>query len=202
MTASDAAGHVVTLSTPSVGPIPKPVAVVPAEGAVIHDFMPTLDWDLGAPSLNASMELDEEERPTSVWVANLAGDVTTFTPSAALEPELRPGHSYRLWVDAVTLLGESADKVVTILACDDLFSRFTVFEARPVLPALPGKLAYGMYLGWDAWDVWAGAATQQYSPDPNVRHWLGAAGAEHPDWSPDGTKLVYEANGENLGGSD
>ncbi len=84
------------------------------------------------------------------------------------------------WVDITV----SRDLVSNTLTgeCASL-GRFTLYLPYPVLPELPGKLAYHACCSL--------VGILLYTPDPTARPQLGPDGSYNPDWSPDGSKLLY-----------
>jgi len=76
-------------------------------------------------------------------------------------------------------------------AADQLtWGRFTVEGGAQLSPELGGKLAYGAYSSWNDPGL-----TRVYGPDAGLPEWLGPVGAEHVDWSPDGTRVVLTNGG-------
>lgn len=204
--ADDSVGEFQTVVTPTAPPVTEgliPTPAAPAMDAVITDTRPTFSWASAGPDTTYVLRLKEEGRAGDIWVADV-GSATTCVynfDGSALQPDLLPNHSYFWRVEAWRMLDDhSRDPKVAFCDVQMGEGRFAVYGAwEGTPPALTGRLMYEVcsdgwglttpfYLG----SVWV----MEYGTDPYSRTWIGPDTAEYPDWAPDGTMLMYSANGK------
>jgi Tol biopolymer transport system component len=178
---------------PEVG-TDHPTLLTPVMDTVTDDPSPTFAWSGGLPCACSHVDLEQEAAIGRIW-CGFASDANQVTFDGVLEA----GRSY-VWtlVSCTSSDYYGTDPRVNIWGGQRISGRFTEYAPYPeVLPDLPGKLAYDSMFtpGWvSPWH----SAVMQYSPDPWVRIALGSDHSESPDWSPDGSRLLYAAWGGRL----
>jgi len=190
ITATDSGGHTDSLVTPVIPTASEtgPQPLWPVPDSVVSETLPVFGWSTsGLPPARYFLTLGEEANLGAVWSVDL-GEQSGPTISVPCGVELDRNRTYLLRLNAIWQgdLGAS-DPRVELWIGHRTFSRFTVYGdwgATP--PALPGKLAY---MQFDR--QWGGPGIMQYNTDPWTRIWLTSDVAHQPDWSPDGTHLLY-----------
>ena len=192
-----------TVPAPAVSEV-RPELLTPVMDSVIYDTRPTFEWTAGQPDSCYGIHVEEEGTLGEVWSA-WVGDQTQcvyrFDEPDPVE-ELQPGHSYFWKIESYSPINDGdPDPRVCITNGQFTGGRFTVYEAWPGLPALPGKIAYNSTFWGETVPGWypnfGMSSIQAYNPDPAQRLWLAPLGAAFPDWasnpewSPDGSKLMY-----------
>ncbi len=203
--AADAASNEGSLITPAAPAVsetyPTPLAAAP--DSVITETAPTFQWEGGLTGSTHIIAVQQESAVAAIWSADVGGATQAeydFDGSAS-QAALEPNHTY-LWTlhssrpedDRVT------DARVSIWTTQRTRSRFAVYGAwADTPPDLPGKLAYTTCLWAEDGYEWASSTTSvlAHDADAHTRQWLGPIGADYPDWSPDGSKLLY-AKGRGL----
>ena len=188
--ATDQAGHTGTMTFSIEAQPPGLDVVAPAMDSVISEVQPTFRWSDESGSEITSLWL-VEEGGTFVWAHRVIGrqEAAFNFDGTALQAELQPGYTY-LWTMG-SWAEQATNDVRATAAADQLtWGRFTVEGAAQISPELAGKLAYGAYSSWNDPGL-----TRVYGPDAGLPEWLGPVGAEHVDWSPDGTRVVLTNGG-------
>jgi len=198
--AADATLTEVSLTTPAAPAVSDihPQISAPAMESVIGDTAPTFSWTAGLAGSSYHIDVEEEGTWGAIWSADVPGTtcIYNFDDSASQAPLLL-NHSYfwqvlssRMEDDRVT------NPLVAISTSQKTRGRFTIAGAWPgTPPALEGKFAYEVCLWGSGWDWWGMSSVLRYNIDPGVRTWYGPDSAAYPDWSPDGSKLLYSAPG-------
>jgi hypothetical protein len=203
--ANDADLAVVT--TPAADAIPEeaPEPVAPAMEAVIAETVPTFQWTnafLGREHLvvreegNVTYTDPLTDDGALVWSAPVTGTTVVYNyDGTATRMPLMAGRSYFWEVHATRLDDDfSTDPRVQLTTTQTLRRHFTVSTTWPALPTLPGKFAYtGTLWGDWSWDS-EGDGVLQYGQSVTSRKWLAPESASWPNWSADGTKLLYYRN--------
>jgi hypothetical protein len=191
-----------TLVTPPAGNPPPAAILLPPDGAVLEDTRPLLRWDTGLPATHPSLFAVGVQGTggRGYWSSGGTGDEIEYTGGdtyyAYLAAPLEPGHNCAWYAWARTPMDDGeTDPRVRILADQFVRGRFSMHEPWPALPALDGKLAFATLVA-GADPSWADISLiEQYDPDPWARRWLGPVSAAFPDWSLDGTKLLFVSSG-------
>ncbi len=179
---SDNEDGLTTASVPSVaGTLPELTA--PVMDSVIYDPSPIFQWTSPVVGAVGHVVLQEEGTVGDIW-CGYAGEDTQVTYDGALQEN----HSYFWRLGYCCPPIDSGDPRVHISIINDVCGRFTMYGDWPETPpSLEGKFAYHSAMLPD----WGLETVVGYSTDPNVRVWLGPEYSVHPDWSPDGSKLMY-----------
>lgn len=167
--------------------------------SVIYDTLPIFEWTAGIPGSTYRLSVEEEGTWGEIWSAEVGG--ATSAPynfdATALSPELLLNHSYFWTVEAWHPDDDHiSDPRVGIWTAQHTGGRFAVYGDWPETPpTLPGKIAHSLCLwGYNTgvWPPdWGTGATMGYGTDPTARTWLGPYASTAPDWSPDGSQLLY-----------
>jgi hypothetical protein len=203
--ANDADLAVLTTAAAPAVPEEAPEPVAPAMEAVIDDTVPTFQWT-NAFAGNQRLVVREEGNVTytdpltddgaQVWSAAVTGTEAVYNfDTSATRGTLMPGRSY-FWEVRSTRLDDDfgTDPRVQLTTTQTLRRHFTMSTTWPALPALPGKLAYtGALWGDWSWDS-EGDGLLQYGQSITSRKWLAPESSSWPNWSADGTKLLYYRN--------
>ena len=198
--AADATPTEVSLTTPAAPAVSDthPQISAPAMESVIADTAPTFSWTAGLAGSSYHIDVEEEGTLGAIWSADVPGTSCGYNFDAgASRAALLPNHSYfwqvlssRMEDDRVT------DPLVAISTSQKTRGRFTVAGGWPgTPPALEGKFAYEVCLWASGWEWWGMSSVLGYNTSPSLRTWYGPDSAGYPDWSPDGSKLLYSAPG-------
>jgi hypothetical protein len=164
---------------------PSQSILYPALGSTIEETQPTFSWS--SPDPGAWISVFEESNPDELWGGGLdpADSATKELPYGG--PDLQPGYAHKWYLRQsrdVTPV-EAGDPRVTLHDEESVVGLFAVYDpalAETEGPSLPGKLVHTGCCSF---------GTSQYERNPNMRTWIGPAGAEVVAWSPDGTELLY-----------
>jgi PKD repeat protein len=189
-------------------PGPHMSVVAPVMDDVIYPVTPTLQWQNTNAATEKTTRIDvyEEALQNSLWYKNLTdGSTSVIFGSGGTarygRRQLLANHSY-VWTvrsgtnaAVYTREGDPVTGYHRIIARDwqELHGRFAVYGDWPALPSLPGELAYGAQSVaiLTTPENWGVTGVLAYNTDPATRVWLGPEMATDPDWSPDGSRLVY-----------
>ena len=184
-----------------------PEVLSPLMDSVISDTTPTFEWAVADPGAFTRLEVEEEGTYGVIWSVDLDSTQTSADydfDGTASQTALQPNHSC-FWTVGSWYPHEDPDPRVSIWTANQVHGRFTVYGDWPVAPPeLPGKLAYGVCL-WGRTGaypdpftpqvIWGMDSIMGYNTDPALRTWLGPDYSGSPDWSPDGSNLLYAASG-------
>ncbi len=190
----DRPGRVATVVTPSAPAVPVLMPLDPAPDAVVGSTTPTFSWDSGLSDPLSSLAIvwaNDSQWP--LWGPyEQPGEQITYPSTGG---PLVPGLTYLWEASSVSTIGGGPDDAISLHTNTKGRRRFTIYEPWPSLPEVEGKLAFATRLPSGS-GSWADTCLiQQYDPDPWVRRWLGPPNADFPDWSLDGTKLLFNSNG-------
>jgi hypothetical protein len=201
-----------TITTPVAPPVSEalPALAAPGPDAVIDSSVPTFQW-LSLPGPDSWLQVREEGNASfsgpwaddggQIWQASLADVAGTQVAydfdDSAVKSALDPGRAYFWQINSQQPSYDSGpDDPPRIRFWDSqsAFGRFSVYGEHPPVPALPGKLAYnGLMWGDWSWDFDADGL-QLYTTDQRDQTWLAPDSAGKPNWSWDGTELLYYRN--------
>ncbi len=206
-------GSLLSTITTSIAPPASealPALAAPGPDAVIDSTAPTFEW-ASLPGPDSWLQVREEGNASfagpwaddggEIWRTSLADIADThvaydFDGSAA-KPALGPGRACFWQINSQQPSCDSGPDTsprIRFWDSQSAFGRFTVYGEHPPVPALPGKLAYnGLMWGDWSWDFDADGL-QLYTTDQRDQTWLAPDSAGKPNWSWDGTKLLYYRN--------
>jgi len=214
VTASDSSANEDNLVTPAAGAVSDthPVLVAPVTDSVISDTTPTFEWTAGLAGCSYQIALEQEGTWGPIWSADVAGTSCDYNfDASASQAELLPNRAYFWRVYASRAEDDHVtDARVGIYTTQETRGRFTVYgDWSGTPPALSGKLTYSVcHAGMDGpgYAIWGETSIRGYGTDPASRTWYESDSAGYPDWSPDGSQLLYnDASGlfvDSLDGSD
>ncbi len=171
-----------TAEAPAVSEV-HPTLLSPVNDTVIYDTAPTYTWTGGLVGAEHTFHL-EEEGTGEIYAVNVGVDT-----SVSGAPALQPNHSYFWWIESWSADDDRvSDPRVSIWTAQNTHGRFTEYGDWPETPpTLAGKLAYSAVV----LPEWRKTSIVGYHHDAAVRNWLGPEGSTHPDWSPDGNRLLF-----------
>ena len=194
--AADAGANADTLITPDAPAVSEthPDIVAPAMGSVIYETIPTFEWSAGIPGSSYRIIVEEEGTWDAIWSADVAGTQCDYDfDHTATQAELQANHSCFWSVESSYPDDDRvSDPRVAIYTVQYTRGRFTVYGAWPEMPPeLEGQFVYSIcFSAYDGWN-WGMSSIMGYNRDPTARMWVASDFAQFPDWSPDGSKLLY-----------
>ncbi len=193
----------VTTSLLPAVPEDGPTLTSPPADGVIETTVPTFEW-LGWSDTSRWLQLRAEGSTRwtgpvaddlgEIWKASVDGRLSAVynfygSPEG---PALDPGRSYFWQVNSWTPIDDRVtDPRVSIWTEQTARHRFTIDTQWPALPELPGKLVFDTNPYGDTSRDFDIGALVQYGTTPATRQWIGLDGAETPEFSWDGSKLLY-----------
>jgi len=202
----DGNGDTLTTGTPpAVSPLLLKLTAPAMDSVITSTFRPTFQWQNSAAT--TKIEVYEEGARNLVWTKTLTAGTTSvlYANGGTVfygRTQLLPNHSY-LWSlntgTGTAVYSEPGDPVththvVTVKDWQEAHGRFAIYGAWgavPLPPALPGRLAYATRTVTPLLTARYTSGVMGYRADPLQRAWLGPEFSDFPDWSPDGSKLVY-----------
>ncbi len=208
----DAEGNTDTLVTgapPALGPRPLQLTT-PAQDSVIYTtpptaYRPTFQWQNSLATTR--IDVYEEGTQNLVWTkAMAAGLLSVLYANGGTvyysRSQLLTNHTYLWLINTGTntpVYSEPADPItgghaVTVKDWQEAHGRFAVYGGwgtTPLPPALPGRLIYGNQTMTPVVTALFTSGIMGFTADPYQRTWLGPEQSDYPDWSPDGSKLLW-----------
>jgi len=208
--ANDGSDSLTTVAAPPVSET-RPTLTAPVMDSVTSDTRPTFQWTAGTPGSCYTIHVEEEGTWGQVWSAPVGSNLSCLYRFDQPDPVelLQAGHTYLWKIESYSPINAGdPDPRVCISNGQFTGGRFTVYGPWPTLPTLPGKIAYMVHFWGDnsvpreqGGPIFGTSSIMEYNTDPTTRAWLGPVGAAYPDWascpewSPDGSKLMYSMSG-------
>ena len=204
-----------SLTTPDAPEIPEEALVLlaPERDSVIETPVPTFEWLNWTAGVDNWLQLKAEGSTYStgtwdpddhgeIWrayVADQTSAVYNFYGSPP-GPDLDPGRSYFWRLSSSRVEDDyTRDPCVRFTTTQIGQHRFTLDAEWPPLPELPGKLAHAamMWGDWSGLDV-DSEAIRLYGTTVEERSWLSSDYFARPNWSWDGSELLYYRKDQGL----
>jgi len=202
-------------TTPDAPPIPAetPLLMSPAFDGVIEGTLPTFEWTNTFPGANNWLQLRAEgstycsvgpyqsDDGGQIWKAAVGDELAAVYNfyGSPQGPDLDPGRAY-LWRIGSSRVDDdyTRDPLVRFTTTQTARRRFVIDATWPALPELPGKLAYAGMMWGDGNGDFDSEMIRQYGTTLANRKWLSTDFVNIPNWSWDGSKLLYLRDDQGL----
>jgi hypothetical protein len=202
-------------TTPDAPPIPAetPLLISPALDSVIAEAVPTFEWSNDFEGTDNWLQLRAEgstycsvgpyqsDDGGQIWKAAVGDELAAVYNfyGSPQGPDLDPGRSY-LWRVGSSRVDDDyvSDPVVRFTTTQTARRRFVIDAAWPALPELPGKLAYAGMMWGDGNGDFDSEMTWLYGTTPQAREWLSTDFVMGPNWSWDGSSMLYYRKDQGL----